>query len=137
MIGTQLLDSLRFLKSEGIIHGDIKPENILLKFPKKSIIRLIDFGKSCYIYHNGNLKNNHFDRYYKAPEAILGLDITEAADIWNMACILIELFNGYPLFNGLTDGDNLALLTQIKGVPPQSYLIVLILLEMSLCTQVL
>ena len=48
---TQLLTALLFLSSPGlsIIHSDLKPENILLCNPKRSAIKIIDFGSSCQI----------------------------------------------------------------------------------------
>ena len=44
----QLLYSLKFLKENDVIHCDFKPENILLKDPSKSGIKIIDFGSSCF-----------------------------------------------------------------------------------------
>ena len=45
----QLLKALAFLArpENSIIHCDLKPENILLRNPKRSAIKLIDFGSSC------------------------------------------------------------------------------------------
>ena len=47
----QIADALAFLASEhlGIIHCDLKPENILLKSPKRTAIKVVDFGSSCHI----------------------------------------------------------------------------------------
>jgi dual specificity tyrosine-phosphorylation-regulated kinase 2/3/4 len=44
----QILQSLKFLEEENIIHCDLKPENILLKSEDKSGIKIIDFGSSCF-----------------------------------------------------------------------------------------
>ena len=44
----QILQSLKFLRDEDVIHCDLKPENILLKSPDKSGIKIIDFGSSCF-----------------------------------------------------------------------------------------
>ena len=69
----QILKSLEFLASPevNIIHCDLKPENILLRHPKRSAIKLIDFGSSCiatrktYTYIQS--------RFYRSPEILLGL----------------------------------------------------------------
>ena len=47
----QLLSALEFLSSDklSIIHCDLKPENILLRNPKRTAIKIIDFGSSCHI----------------------------------------------------------------------------------------
>ena len=47
----QILHALDFLSSDkvGIIHCDLKPENILLRNPKRTAIKIIDFGSSCRI----------------------------------------------------------------------------------------
>eukprot|EP01118_Nematostelium_gracile_P000977 TRINITY_DN10977_c1_g1_i1.p1 TRINITY_DN10977_c1_g1~~TRINITY_DN10977_c1_g1_i1.p1 ORF type:complete len:137 (-),score=0.83 TRINITY_DN10977_c1_g1_i1:45-410(-) len=46
----QLLRALYFLSSPqvDVIHCDLKPENILLRNPKRSVIKVIDFGSSCH-----------------------------------------------------------------------------------------
>lgn len=41
----QMLYSLHFLETERVIHCDLKPENILLRHPKRSAIKIIDFGR--------------------------------------------------------------------------------------------
>ena len=44
----QLLVSLQFMKENNIIHCDMKPENIVLRKPNKSGIKVIDFGSGTY-----------------------------------------------------------------------------------------
>ncbi len=44
----QLLVSLHFMKENNIIHCDMKPENIILRKPNKSGIKVIDFGSGTY-----------------------------------------------------------------------------------------
>ena len=48
-MAVQLLIALRFLNKHKIIHCDLKPENILLKHSNKSLIKVIDFGSSCFL----------------------------------------------------------------------------------------
>ena len=43
----QILTGVAVLHLNGIIHCDIKPENILLKHHDKSGVKIIDFGSSC------------------------------------------------------------------------------------------
>jgi serine/threonine protein kinase len=44
----QMLLSLSLMRHHRIVHCDLKPENVLLKHPAKSAIKVIDFGSSCF-----------------------------------------------------------------------------------------
>ena len=59
-------------------------------------VTLIDFG-SC---QNSFQKGSQYvqSRFYRAPEVILGMEITEQIDMWSLGCILFELASGAPLF---------------------------------------
>lgn len=52
----QLLHTLAFCKALNVIHCDLKPENILLVNPRNSVIKVIDFGSSCYTSQTVNLR---------------------------------------------------------------------------------
>ena len=96
----QILRGLEFLSREDvdIIHCDLKPENILLRHPKRSAIKLIDFGSSCvstkktYTYIQS--------RFYRSPEVLLGLPYSQKIDMWSLGCVLVEMHTGEPLFGG-------------------------------------
>ncbi len=112
----QMFTSLRFLRSLRIIHCDMKPENILLKQSNKSGIKLIDFGSSC--LENETVYTYIQSRFYRAPEVILGLPYGHPIDVWSTACILAELFTGYPLFPGENETEQLLCIMEIMGPPP-------------------
>jgi dual specificity tyrosine-phosphorylation-regulated kinase 2/3/4 len=44
----QILVALNYMKDHHIVNCDLKPENIMLKKPNKSGIKLIDFGSGCF-----------------------------------------------------------------------------------------
>ena len=67
----QLLIALRFLKKQKVIHCDLKPENILLRYYNKSMIKVIDFGSSCFL--DERIYTYIQSRFYRAPEIVLGL----------------------------------------------------------------
>ena len=94
----QILNSLDFLRKQRIIHCDLKPENILLKSPQKSGIKVIDFGSSCFI--DQRMYTYVQSRFYRSPEVLLGLPYDMSVDMWSFACIVAELYMGYPLFPG-------------------------------------
>lgn len=112
----QLLTSLRFLRKQRIIHCDFKPENILLKNPTKSGIKVIDFGSSC--FEDERVYTYIQSRFYRSPEVILGVPYDTAIDMWSFACILAELCTGYPLFPGENEVEQLACIMEVCGVPP-------------------
>jgi dual specificity tyrosine-phosphorylation-regulated kinase 1 len=114
----QILQSLQFLATDdvSVIHCDLKPENILLRNPKRTAIKLIDFGSSCHI---GKTMYPYIQsRFYRSPEVLLGLPYNQAIDMWSLGCILYELHTGDPIFNGVSERDQVYKLTELLGIPP-------------------
>jgi len=93
-----MLQALKFMRDENIIHCDMKPENILLKSKDKSGIKVIDLGSSC--FSDQRIYTYIRSRFYRAPEIMLGIPFTTAIDMWSVGCILIELYIGVPIFPG-------------------------------------
>ncbi|XP_023688144.2 dual specificity tyrosine-phosphorylation-regulated kinase 3 isoform X1 [Paramormyrops kingsleyae] len=115
-----ILQCLEALHRHKIIHCDLKPENILLKQQGRSGIKVIDFGSSCFDHQR--VYTYIQSRFYRAPEVILGSHYGMPIDMWSFGCILAELLTGYPLFPGEDEGDQLACMMEILGVPPQKIL---------------
>jgi dual specificity tyrosine-phosphorylation-regulated kinase 2/3/4 len=63
--------------------------SILLKDPKKSAIKVIDFGSSC--FKNERVYSYIQSRFYRSPEIIMGVEYSLAIDMWSLGCILVEL----------------------------------------------
>lgn len=99
----QILQALKYLRQERIIHCDLKPENILLKSPDKSGIKVIDFGSSCFSHER--IYTYIQSRFYRAPEVILGVPYTSGIDMWSFGTILAELYTGFPLFPGESENE--------------------------------
>ncbi|CAL8079128.1 unnamed protein product [Calicophoron daubneyi] len=115
-----ILVCLDMLHRNKIIHCDLKPENILLKQQGRSGIKVIDFGSSC--FESQRIYTYIQSRFYRAPEVILGYKYGPAIDIWSFGCILAELLTGAPLFPGEDEGDQLACIIELLGMPPQRLL---------------
>uniref|UniRef100_A0A8B9ZGE0 Dual specificity tyrosine phosphorylation regulated kinase 3 n=1 Tax=Anas platyrhynchos TaxID=8839 RepID=A0A8B9ZGE0_ANAPL len=115
-----ILQCLDALYRNKIIHCDLKPENILLKQQGRSGIKVIDFGSSC--FEHQRVYTYIQSRFYRAPEVILGSRYGMPIDMWSFGCILVELLTGYPLFPGEDEGDQLACMMELLGMPPQKLL---------------
>ncbi|XP_075212246.1 dual-specificity tyrosine phosphorylation-regulated kinase 2 isoform X3 [Lycorma delicatula] len=112
-----LVQCLRLLHKENIIHCDLKPENVLLRQRGSSSIKVIDFGSSCYAHQR--VYTYIQSRFYRSPEVILGLPYGTSIDMWSLGCILAELYTGYPLFPGENEVEQLACVMEVLGVPPE------------------
>lgn len=119
-VTSQVLLSLSLLRRNRVVHCDLKPENILLMHPRRSAIKVIDFGSSC--FEHEKVYTYIQSRFYRSPEVILGMNYHTAIDIWSLGCIIAELYSGYPLFPGENEQEQLACIMEILGVPDK-YLI--------------
>ncbi|XP_018608742.2 dual specificity tyrosine-phosphorylation-regulated kinase 2-like [Scleropages formosus] len=115
-----ILQCLVSLHKNQIIHCDLKPENIMIKQQGRAGIKVIDFGTSC--YEHQQIYTYIQSRYYRAPEVILGSRYSMSIDMWSFGCILVELLTGYPLFPGEDEGDQLACIIELLGMPPERLL---------------
>ena len=117
-LSVQIMQALEYTKSLGIIHCDIKPENVLLCHPERSAVKLIDFGSACKC---GTQQFSYVQsRFYRAPEVILGMQYGPAIDMWSAGCMLYELRTGTPLFMGWSEHDQLCKMEATLGRIPQS-----------------
>lgn len=115
-----ILKCLCALSKYDIIHCDLKPENILLKQQNRSGIKVIDFGSSC--FSNKRIHSYIQSRYYRSPEVILCGKYGPSIDMWSLGCILAELYIGRPLLDGENEGDQLACMMELLGLPSQTFL---------------
>uniref|UniRef100_A0A8C2AKJ6 dual-specificity kinase n=1 Tax=Cyprinus carpio TaxID=7962 RepID=A0A8C2AKJ6_CYPCA len=114
----QLCTALLFLATPelSIIHCDLKPENILLCNPKRSAIKIVDFGSSCQL--GQRIYQYIQSRFYRSPEVLLGMPYDLAIDMWSLGCILVEMHTGEPLFSGANEVDQMNKVVEVLGIPP-------------------
>lgn len=118
-ITTQVLIALKHSHHKGIIHCDIKPENIVFKQENKSGIKLIDFGSAC----KGGYSTSYIQsRFYRSPEIILEHDWNEKIDIWSLGCVVVEMVTGWPLFMGDDEIEVFRNMVKILGMPEADFL---------------
>ncbi|XP_006812174.1 dual specificity tyrosine-phosphorylation-regulated kinase 1B-like isoform X2 [Saccoglossus kowalevskii] len=118
----QMCTALLFLATPelNIIHCDLKPENILLCNPKRSAIKIVDFGSSCQL--GQRIYQYIQSRFYRSPEVLLGIPYDLAIDLWSLGCILVEMHTGEPLFSGSNEIDQMNKIVEVLGMPPKHIL---------------
>ena len=97
----QIVSALRYLHKHGVVHRDIKSENIMYN---GKVAKIIDFGTSRHfdpLKHMGELKGTV---YYVAPE-VISKKYNEKCDIWSAGILLFILLTGTPPFIGDRDQD--------------------------------
>jgi serine/threonine protein kinase len=98
-IARQLLVALWYLRCFGVLHCDLKPENVLMQDWATARVKLIDFGSASFLHDS--LVTYIQSRSYRAPEVILGLPclLPSALDMWSLGCVLYELYAKKVLFS--------------------------------------
>jgi len=119
----QVLLGLSVLKKHNIIHGDLKPENVLFTDDTYTKIKIVDFGSS--IFHKiGKYQTYIQTRWYRSPEVILGYPIDFNIDIWSVGCMLYELHTGKVLFNGKNIDQQISkFYSYIDRVPEKEFIV--------------
>ncbi|CAH0547889.1 unnamed protein product [Brassicogethes aeneus] len=112
----QLLLALKLLKKTGILHADIKPDNILVN-ESKLVLKLCDFGSASVVNEN-EITPYLVSRFYRAPEIILGMPYEYGIDMWSAACTVYELYTGRILFSGKSNNQMLKFFMEVKGKFP-------------------
>ena len=91
----QLANALKILHQKGIMHRDIKPQNIFFKTENdEKKIKLGDF--SCSTFIKDNISDSIGTYIYSSPEIIGEVEYNEKSDLWSLGITLFEIFFGYP-----------------------------------------
>ena len=111
--GFQLARALQCLQAKGFVHGDLKPENVLIK---GTDVRLCDFGSSFRLSAPAAERTSATTRYYRAPESCLAPgESADLADIdaWSLGCVLAEMYLGTPIFASAHDAEHRATIESV------------------------
>lgn len=126
----QLLEGLRYLHDNKILHRDMKAANLLIN--NKGILQIADFGLARPYDDDaprrgkggGEAKRQYttlvVTRWYRPPELLLQLrNYTTAIDMWGVGCVFGEMFKGRPILAGNSDLNQAQLIFDLVGSPTE------------------
>ncbi len=126
----QLLEGLRYLHENQILHRDMKAANLLIN--NHGILQIADFGLAR-PYDDpppepgkggGEATRDYttlvVTRWYRPPELLLQLRrYTTAIDMWGVGCVFGEMFKGRPILAGSTDLNQAYMIFDLVGSPTE------------------
>ncbi len=100
----QVGEGLEAARAAGIVHRDIKPQNLFLAEAEggRAVWKVLDFGVSKLTDHGGTLTKGHVvgTPGYMAPEQAQGKPVDHRADLYALAAIAYRALTGRPPFTG-------------------------------------
>jgi serine/threonine-protein kinase len=107
---TQMFEALEACHYHGVIHRDVKPENVFLLSPDETHVKLIDFGMAKLMSDLGSanltLPHQLFGTpEYMAPERITGGEPSFATDVYAAGVVAFEMLAGQRPFGGRTPDE--------------------------------
>jgi eukaryotic-like serine/threonine-protein kinase len=130
-IGIQVTNALAAAHKEGIVHRDMKPENIMIR--RDGIVKVLDFGLAKLTAHESAVVDTHAPTkailktdpgtvvgtaIYMSPEQARGIPVDTRTDIFSVGVVLYEMVAGCLPFAGSTSSEVLASILNEKEPQP-------------------
>ncbi|UXR72419.1 Stk1 family PASTA domain-containing Ser/Thr kinase [Staphylococcus sp. IVB6240] len=98
----QILQGIQHAHEQGIVHRDIKPQNIMID--PQNTLKIVDFGIAKALSETTMTQTNHVigTVQYLSPEQAKGEKTGERSDIYSIGIVLYEMLTGEPPFSGET-----------------------------------
>jgi len=108
-IADQVLDSIEEAHAAGIIHGDLKPENLFISGrPGSDFVKVLDFGIATFFREQSATFDSELSvgtPHYMSPEQVRGHKLDPRTDLYSLAVILYEMVAGKLPFEGVTAAE--------------------------------
>lgn len=112
----EVLKALDYAHSNGVMHRDVKPHNIVVDHESRKL-RLIDWGLAEFYHPNKEYNVRVASRYFKGPELLVDLqDYDYSLDLWSLGCMFAGMiFRQEPFFHGTSNNDQLVKIACVLG----------------------
>jgi len=112
----ETLKALDFCHSMGIMHRDVKPNNIMIDHKTRQL-RLIDWGLAEFYFPEKDYNVRVASRYFKSPELLVDYQYYDySLDIWSLGCVMAGMiFMKEPFFHGNDNYDQLEKIAKVLG----------------------
>ena len=130
-VGIQVAGALCATHDVGIIHRDIKPDNIMLRHD--GIVKVLDFGLAKLSRERAGVKTDSLaptqnmintgvgmvlgTAHYMSPEQARGMELDARTDVWSLGCVIYEMIAGRQPFLGPTTID---VMSGVLNLEPES-----------------
>ncbi|MEP6570984.1 MAG: protein kinase [Acidobacteriota bacterium] len=127
-IAIQVASALSTAHEAGIVHRDIKTDNVMIR--TDGLVKVLDFGIAKYLLLDGEEEQNLIETKagsvigtvaYMSPEQAQGLPVDAGTDIWSLGVILYEMVTGRVPFLGETASETISLILQKEPAPLARY----------------